>query len=656
VAWSNLYSRSLEPAGLPLGDIALAHLGRYADANGSLDTAGVDGFPGWDLGAPAPPADLVAEALLAPHPEDRPLVDLGRALSLTPTEILAAALAIRVETDATVGRILAWLQSPTGGARPTLGLLAAAFADLDPEVSPEVLAAGNAVASGLLVLTDQGAPLPERSIAMPVHLLLAARGRRAAVAGVRVGLVPREQMPLPPSLIAGAARHAQGLAASEGRALLIRTGHPVEGRAVAGAVARELGRTPLFIEVDEVPGLVPWLHLAGLIPVFVRRLAPSERMKLPALAGYEDPVIAVTGPDGSVEAPRGTALSWTIPIPGPDERVALWEDAVGDATLATSLAGVHRHGVGRIAELGRLACQHAAMEGRPTPTLSDVRAASWHGDGGGLAALAQPLNDEVPDEALILSDQLRRELELLLARCRQRERLVEGLGIGTATRYRTGVRALLVGPSGTGKTLAASWLATRLALPLYRVDMASVISKYIGETEKNLAELLARAEAAEVVLFFDEADTLFGKRTDVRHSTDRFANAQTNYLLQRIEAYDGVVVLASNSRSRFDPSFSRRLDVVLEFPLPGPEERKALWTIHLGDAHTLTTKQLNQLAARCDLAGGHVRNAVLAAAVLAREAGQPLSWADVVEGLRVEYRKLGKPLPPSLTRTAPAGP
>src|SRR2546430_13862603 len=118
-----------------------------------------------------------------------------------------------------------------------------------------------------------------------------------------------------------------------------------------------------------------------------------------------------------------------------------------------------------------------------------------------------------------------------------------GLGASATARYHPGVRALFVGPSGTGKTLAAGWLATRLGLPLYRVDLASVTSKYIGETEKNLAQLLARAEQAEVILLFDEADSLFGKRTDITDSNDRFANAQTNYLLQRIENYDGIVLL-----------------------------------------------------------------------------------------------------------------
>jgi hypothetical protein len=369
---------------------------------------------------------------------------------------------------------------------------------------------------------------------------------------------------------------------------------------------------------------------------------------LPLLPGYLGPSLALCGPDGSGESAAGTALAWTLSVPPRDEREALWAQALGAPELAAQLARDHRHGSGRIAHLGRLARQRGLLEGRPKPTRDDVLGASRSGDGSGLNALAQPLPASIPDEALVVGPALRTELDMLLLRCRMRDGLVDGLGVSSSVRYTPGVRALLVGPSGTGKTLAAGWLATRLGLPLYRVDLASITSKYIGETEKNLAQLLARAEQAEVVLLFDEADSLFGKRTEVRDSNDRFANAQTNYLLQRIESFDGIAILTSNSRSRFDAAFTRRLDAILEFPHPGPEERRALWEAHLGTGHALQPRDLNRLAATVDLGGGHVRNAVLGAAVLAQGAGRPIQWADVVQGVAVEYRKLGKQVPVGL--------
>ena len=202
-------------------------------------------------------------------------------------------------------------------------------------------------------------------------------------------------------------------------------------------------------------------------------------------------------------------------------------------------------------------------------------------------------------------------------------------------------------------SLPAGWLATRLGLPLYRVDLASVTSKYIGETEKNLARLLARAERTEALLLFDEADSLFGKRTDVRESNDRFANAQTNYLLQRMETFDGIAVLTSNSRARFDAAFSRRLDVVIEFPPPGPMDRRALWEAHLGPGHLLSVQELNLLAGQCDFAGGQIRNVVLAAAVAAREDSGRLDFPKILRALAAECRKAGRTPPPGLAVPKP---
>jgi SpoVK/Ycf46/Vps4 family AAA+-type ATPase len=262
--------------------------------------------------------------------------------------------------------------------------------------------------------------------------------------------------------------------------------------------------------------------------------------------------------------------------------------------------------------------------------------------------LAEPLREAVGDEALVLTPELKQQMELLLARCRARDGLVEGLGPSARTRYRAGVRALFVGPSGTGKTLAAGWLATKLSLPLYRVDLASVTSKYIGETEKNLAQLFALAEHGDLLLLFDEADSLFGKRTDVRDSNDRFANAQTNYLLQRIESFEGIAVLTSNSKSRFDTAFMRRLDAIVDFPPPAPAERRALWEAHLGQGHAIPPREFGRLVAVADLTGGQIRNVVLTAAVLAHGQARPIELGDILRAMADEYRKVGRDLPSEL--------
>ena len=600
------------------------------------------------------PQDLAA-SLNQPLEEDRPLVGLGAQLGLSKLELLTVALAVAAEEQALVGRVLAHVQRPLGGSRPSLGLLATALGELSQEPYPlHRLLSGAALGSGLLQRHNEAGPLPEQTLSPPAHLVLALRGFDAGLAGASIGLGQGLTVLLPPSLLAEVQRQAQGL--QGGRVLVVRTGSPPEGRAVAAALAVALGSRPLFLSSEPPAGLGPWLLLRQLLPVFCLDLAPGERHRLPEIPGYGGPVLALCGPDGSLDIPSSTALSWSLPVPLEAERQQLWQQALGGhpeaVAMARSLAQSHRHGSGRIAQLGQLSRHQQDLMGHGTPTPADLLAATRGGEGLGLDSLAQLLPESVGDTALVVSKEVQKDLDLLLLRCRWRDRLVEELGASAQARYHPGVKALFVGASGTGKTLAASWLATRLAMPLYRVDLASITSKYIGETEKNLAQLLARAEQAEVVLLFDEADSLFGKRTDIKDSNDRFANAQTNYLLQRIESYDGIVLLTSNSRNRFDAAFSRRLEAIIEFALPSPQERRSLWLTHLGELHSLTPLELNQIAALVELGGGNIRNVVLAAAVLARAAARPIGAPDLLQGLAAEYRKLGQPMPSALALTS----
>lgn len=585
-----------------------------------------------------------------PHPDDARLVRLSQSLGLSRIETLAAALTCAVDRNVVVGRALSALQHPLGGSRPTLGLLVGALNWLaEPGEDPmDLLAMGAAVQAGLLTLTPDDIPLAERVVAVPEHLSWALRGLGPSVAGVVVGVGPQSPQ-LAASLLAQARRHAHALMSRPYAALAIRCGSPAERRAAADAVCRSFGKRPLFLSRPNVIGLIPWLLLDDLLPVFECELGPSERFQVPVLLGYDGPCLVTAGPDGGIAARDGAPFTWVVPIPPPEERRWLWTAALGNEVLAKQLSEAHRHSCGRIAELSRLAKQRAAIDGREAPTSDDVMEAAWSSDASGLEALAEPVRAVIPSHSLVLGAKTQAELDLLLLRCRRREGLVDGLGVCSVTRYRPGVRALFVGASGSGKTLAVGWLASRLKMPLYRVDAASVVSKYIGETEKNLAQLLARAEDAEVVLLFDEADSLFGKRTDVKHSTDRFANAQTNYLLQRIESYDGIAILTSNSRARFDSAFTRRLDFIVEFPAPSAEERRRLWEVHLGTEHDLDSAQLNRLAASLDLVGGHIRNAVLSAAVLANSHDRRIGWSDIIRGVEAELRKLGKQVPPGLS-------
>jgi hypothetical protein len=589
--------------------------------------------------------------LRKPSRSDLPLIQLSTALELDAVEILAVTLAAAIETDLLCGRAMARVQAPLGGSRPTLGLAGSAFAPASSaSYAVEALLAGTAVRCGLLTLLNEGAPVAERPIAVPLPICLAFDGFEASWPGATPGLAGVMESPLPTSIRVEAERHAAALQRG-GRALVVRSASRSEGRSVASAIAQALNRRALFLEGTTVlAGIVPWMLLRAFLPVFTVELGPGEMKTLPALPFYTGPVLALCGPDGSVDVGDPAAV-WRIEPPPREERRMLWEQAIGAPKLAEELASRHRHGSGRIAHLGRLARHRAALDGRAEVAAGDLLAASWAGEGSGLDSLAQPLPDEVSDAALIMPKALFQELDRLYHRCLARDGLADGLGISASTRYRPGVRALFTGPSGTGKTLAAGWLATRLRLPLYRVDLASITSKYIGETEKNLATLMARAEQAEVVLLFDEADSLFARRTEVRDANDRFANAQTNYLLQRIETFDGIALLTANSRARFDNAFARRLDAVIEFPLPSPEQRRDIWQAHLGKQDAVSVPELNRLAVGADMNGGNIRNAVLAAAVLAQTANRPISYADLVEGVVNEYRKLGRQMPVELLRT-----
>jgi len=592
--------------------------------------------------------------LAQPSAVDARISRLTLQLRLSQVEVVALVMALMVEEEPMFGRVLAHIQAPVGGSRPSLGMLETALAPLAAEPGGWItgtMLAGPAVSAGVLLLLNQQAPLPEQTLKLPTGLALVLRDKALVWPGVSA-IGREEPVRLPTSILQQAARQADALTHSANSVLVIRSASGREARSVAVAVAAGLQRQPLLISAsgDDLQGLGIACLISQRLPVFEPTLGTEESIRLPQLAGYDGPRLVLLGPDGQVKADNGSIRQWSLLPPTRAERQQLWRDYLGQETLAQTLASEHIHSAGRIAELAQQAQQQARLQRRERPHLADIRRAAWEAEAGQLGSLAQPLPVEIPDEALVLSKSVDQELQQLLARCRAREHLDSALGITVKARYQPGVRCLMTGPSGTGKTLAASWLATKLGVPLYRVDLAAVVSKYIGETEKNIASLLARAEHSEIVLLFDEADSLFGKRTDIKDSNDRFANSQTNYLLQRIEFYRGIVLLTSNSRERFDAAFTRRLDKIIEFPLPNPQERRALWQAHLGSAHQLGIKQINQLAVASDLAGGHIRNAVLTAAVAAHDAQRPLSFADLVVGLEGEYRKLGRQFPLELKR------
>jgi SpoVK/Ycf46/Vps4 family AAA+-type ATPase len=249
-------------------------------------------------------------------------------------------------------------------------------------------------------------------------------------------------------------------------------------------------------------------------------------------------------------------------------------------------------------------------------------------------------------DQLVLPADRKSQLRESLERLRHQSRVFDEWKLLEGRPGRWGVRMLFAGPPGTGKTLSAEVLARALGVDLLTVDISRVVSKWIGETEKNLAAAFDAAERTQAVLLFDEADALFGKRTEVSDAHDRYANLETAYLLSRMERFEGLAILSTNLRQNIDPAFVRRLEFVVEFDEPSAAGRAALWQCHLPASAPLAPDvDLKELAALYPIVGGMIRNAAVAASFLAAAADSPIALGHLVRAVRREYEKSGKAFP-----------
>ncbi len=254
---------------------------------------------------------------------------------------------------------------------------------------------------------------------------------------------------------------------------------------------------------------------------------------------------------------------------------------------------------------------------------------------------AQPVTTEMEREDIVLHPATWSSVEEILEWLEYKERF-EALP-GMKKRMRPGFRALFFGPPGTGKTMVACWLGKRTGRPVYRIDLSMVVSKYIGETEKNLSNIFRKASAQDWILFFDEADALFGRRTQVSSSNDRHANQEVSFLLQRVESYDGLVILASNFRENMDEAFTRRFDLMAHFTMPTPYQRMDLWRTSFSSALPIDPViDVFELSKKYELAGGNIANVVRYATMKALRKGESVvNEALIVEGVKKEMTKLG---------------
>ena len=234
-------------------------------------------------------------------------------------------------------------------------------------------------------------------------------------------------------------------------------------------------------------------------------------------------------------------------------------------------------------------------------------------------------------------------LKELVSMVKSRPMVLEAWGLGKKLTASRGVSALFTGQSGTGKTLAAQIIAHELGVDLYRIDLSTVVNKYIGETEKNLEHIFGEAQTSNAILFFDEADAIFGKRSEVKDAHDRYANIEVGYLLQRMESYSGLAILATNLRANLDEAFTRRLQFIITFPFPDEIYRLRIWKVLMPPGLPMAESlDFELMAKRYKLAGGSIRNIIVSAAYLAASDGGSVTMKHLMHGARREFQKMGR--------------
>ncbi|MBF0686756.1 MAG: ATP-binding protein [Cellulomonas sp.] len=617
--------------------------------------------------------DAVQKLLRGDRPESGMLLEpvpggsldaVSSAFGLTAFERGVLLLGALVELQPGVELELATLNGSDARPWPTVGLALSILpgADWHALLPTSPLRAHRLVELGPGdVLTDRSLLLTERVL----HALMGHAYLEPALAR-RAHVVPRTGV-----LTAGHAEVARALVELwSGRSSAGRAGRagPVhlwcdvasDGLAVAAAAGR--GRQVLSLSSAEVPAdpdaldelVVLWGRESRLQPlalaVELQAGDPSARAAVTDLVSRAPGAVVSYGSD---PRPGEAVTRLRVARPSHAERLVQWRTALGSLPEPDRLAQiVTRFPLGAVALDDTVTAARAALADQPEADLGELLwAASREQAHPQLEDLAQRLDCVASWTDLVLPEQSRVALQALAGQVRAKAVVDHEWGFaGDRPGARgLGTSAVFAGPSGTGKTMAAEVLAGELRLDLFRIDLSAVVSKYIGETEKNLRRVFDVAESAGAVLLFDEADALFGKRTEVRDSHDRHANIEVSYLLQRMESYGGLAILTTNHRDHLDEAFLRRIPFVVEFPFPEPALREEIWR-HAFPARTPVDGLQPQLLARLAVAGGNIRSIARNAAFLAADAGGPVTMEVLRVAAELEYAKLGRSLTPAEVR------
>ncbi len=603
-----------------------------------------------------------------------PLHRVAREFRLEGVEFAALLLAMAVELDGRFARLVAYLNDHAGRTRPTLGL-ALALADIeggDQAPSPIELVDRPLFRDGLLDLEGDD-PLTGQSLRVPRDVLrrlvsgewLSPEGPGLRLDEVDLGLLGRLVLDDPTrsrlATWATSARRGEGPVSP-----LILVGPPGRGRStVARGVVAEIGLPLVTVELEAAERLdrlkiarreSRWYGAALLLKLPDRPQGPFDWREIWAgLAEVRAPLLLAV-PEDLVEPASAASLREPAVVrleePGVALRARLWRallprgEPIEDEVLDT-LAARFRFSAGWIARAIRRARVEVALRPPGERRLSGDDLARACREVGG--SVMGPLSEKLPlpyaRHELVVPDRINAELDLAVAWVRHQRQVLERWGFERRLPMGRGLTVLFAGPPGTGKTMAAQVLARELGVDLFRIDLSRVLSKYIGETEERLRQVFDEAHLSGAALFFDEADALFGKRTEVKDAHDRYANVEISYLLQRMEAYDGVTILATNRKRDVDEAFVRRFQFLVDFPMPGEADRLRIWQgMFPPEAEREPGLDLSGLARGFEVSGGEIKNAVLAAAFLAAADGTPVTMNHLTHALRRELTKSGRVL------------
>jgi ATP-dependent 26S proteasome regulatory subunit len=614
------------------------------------------------------------------------LPQLAHLFGLSPFETEAIVICLAPELRRKYDRLYAYLQDDITRKRPSVDLVLELLCDTESRrwsASRFLSDTESLVRSGLLrKVDDRNSPSGSSGLAQFLKLdariceyLLGSRQIDSRLAGQARICRPTgdpDQTTIDPAITAGLLSMVEHhLAGARDRRKLVLHLHGPQGvgkREFALHICRQFNNFLLSIDTElllaqgaEAENLLRLAFREGLLQrafVYLDRsdalLQPGARPLLEALQVAISEYGCLVFLSG--EAPWTHRHAFTgclfhstaLPVPDVPVRATIWEKCLATSTSeapawAAELASRFRLTPGQIRRAVEMAGNRQIAGQQNGLTIAQLAAACRDQSNPKLRELAVKIEPRHGWDDLVLSEDKLAHLREICSQVRNQFRVFGAWGFGKKLNRGKGLSVVFTGAAGTGKTMAAEVLACDLQVDLYKVDLSGVVSKYIGETEKNLARVFAEAETSNAILFFDEADALFGKRTAVSDAHDRYANIETSYLLQKMEEYEGMVILATNLSENMDEAFTRRIRFIVEFPFPDHASRRRIWKTHFpAEAPVSAEIDCEYLAREFKVAGGSIRNIVLNAAFLAAGDGGTIGLQHILQGARREFEKMGK--------------